>query len=427
MNNKTALVLAGGGSRGAYELGVWKALKKLGIKIDIITGTSVGALNGVLFSAGDEKRAEKMWAEISTDLVLNCNLEIDMTTPESQKASIYNLVTEAIRQKAIDQTPLKTLLNDVVDKQTFFKSDVDFGTVIVKHPSLKHVYVQKKDMNEDNLIEYLMATSACYPAMKPYKFDNETYIDGGYYDNLPINLAIEMGAKNIISVDLGAIGLTQAINEKSEINHTKIYPSQDLGFFMIFDKDVSKDLIEKGYYDTLKIYREYDGFKYTFTKNTFSNMYNDFQNLIKELSTITEKQGVLSFVPFINTIQSKIEKAVKQQYQNNSKTQLGFIACCEAAGEVFDIPKNQTYSYLKFISVIKLAFISAQREAELKKIDPSELLNGFDDSKIVCVHIWRLIDEILKEKKSSVLFNALSQIFPTQTLAAIFIFMITLF
>ena len=42
---KTALVLGGGGSRGAYEAGVWQALTELGIEIDIVTGTSVGAIN----------------------------------------------------------------------------------------------------------------------------------------------------------------------------------------------------------------------------------------------------------------------------------------------------------------------------------------------------------------------------------------------
>ena len=43
-----ALVLSGGGAKGSYQLGVWKALRELNIKFDIITGTSVGALNGAL-------------------------------------------------------------------------------------------------------------------------------------------------------------------------------------------------------------------------------------------------------------------------------------------------------------------------------------------------------------------------------------------
>ena len=45
---KTALVLSGGGARGAYEAGAWQALTELGIKIDIITGTSVGAITAAM-------------------------------------------------------------------------------------------------------------------------------------------------------------------------------------------------------------------------------------------------------------------------------------------------------------------------------------------------------------------------------------------
>ena len=51
--SKTALVLSGGGSRGAYEAGVWQALVDLGIKIDIVTGSSVGAINGAMGCQGD--------------------------------------------------------------------------------------------------------------------------------------------------------------------------------------------------------------------------------------------------------------------------------------------------------------------------------------------------------------------------------------
>ena len=47
---KRAVVLSGGGSKGSYEIGVWKALRRLHIKYDIVTGTSIGALNGALMT-----------------------------------------------------------------------------------------------------------------------------------------------------------------------------------------------------------------------------------------------------------------------------------------------------------------------------------------------------------------------------------------
>ena len=62
---KRALVLAGGGSRGAYQIGVWKALRELGITFDIVTGSSVGALNGALMVQGDFEAGLQLWENIS--------------------------------------------------------------------------------------------------------------------------------------------------------------------------------------------------------------------------------------------------------------------------------------------------------------------------------------------------------------------------
>ena len=54
---KRAVVLSGGGAKGAYEIGVWKALRRLSINYDIVCGTSVGALNGVLMVQKDYFKA----------------------------------------------------------------------------------------------------------------------------------------------------------------------------------------------------------------------------------------------------------------------------------------------------------------------------------------------------------------------------------
>lgn len=63
------LVLEGGGGKGAYQIGVWQALRELGIEdhIRVIAGTSVGALNAALFLQGDLRRAKDLWFQISHD------------------------------------------------------------------------------------------------------------------------------------------------------------------------------------------------------------------------------------------------------------------------------------------------------------------------------------------------------------------------
>lgn len=66
---KVGLVLSGGGGKGAYELGVWKALveMKLDKYIEVISGTSIGAFNAALFAQGDMDNAQALWDEVTME------------------------------------------------------------------------------------------------------------------------------------------------------------------------------------------------------------------------------------------------------------------------------------------------------------------------------------------------------------------------
>ena len=62
---KRAVVLSGGGTKGAYELGVWRALRELSVDFQIVTGTSIGSINGAMMAAGDFEKCESMWHEMT--------------------------------------------------------------------------------------------------------------------------------------------------------------------------------------------------------------------------------------------------------------------------------------------------------------------------------------------------------------------------
>ena len=62
---KRAVVLSGGGTKGAYELGVWQALRELGLDYQIVTGTSIGSINGAMMAAGDYEKCDAMWRNMS--------------------------------------------------------------------------------------------------------------------------------------------------------------------------------------------------------------------------------------------------------------------------------------------------------------------------------------------------------------------------
>ena len=100
------LVLAGGGTKGAYEVGVWKALKEMNINITAVVGASIWALNGALFLQDDFMATEKMYENIKIDNIMNVN-GIDANKNIFDLSNIFNLAADYTKQKGIDNTPLR--------------------------------------------------------------------------------------------------------------------------------------------------------------------------------------------------------------------------------------------------------------------------------------------------------------------------------
>ena len=71
LTKEYGLVLEGGGARGAYQIGAWRALAETGVKFSAVAGTSVGALNGALICMGDIDKAEHLWREVSYSQVMD--------------------------------------------------------------------------------------------------------------------------------------------------------------------------------------------------------------------------------------------------------------------------------------------------------------------------------------------------------------------
>ena len=91
---KTGLVFSGGGSRGAYQVGVWKALNELDIKCDIVTGTSIGSINAAIYVLGDLDKAIELWKQISFKSVFEEELGVKMS-----KLGYLPELIEAVNQK----------------------------------------------------------------------------------------------------------------------------------------------------------------------------------------------------------------------------------------------------------------------------------------------------------------------------------------
>ena len=256
---KTALVLSGGGSRGAYEAGAWQALTELGIQIDIVTGTSVGAINGAMVVQGDLDNTVRLWKEIETHMIFD--------VPEGTQPREY--AREIVFHKGAGTSGLKKLLGKYIDEETVRNAPVDFGVVIVELPTFTPHYVYKEGMKQGQLLDHILASASLYPAIHSCEIDGKEYIDGGYADVMPVQMALDKGADEVIAVYLNAVGIVDRKALQATPNLTLIESKWDLGSTLIFDTDNARRIMRLGYLDAMKAYHVFDGEYYTFARGSF--------------------------------------------------------------------------------------------------------------------------------------------------------------
>lgn len=252
-------MLSGGGSRGAYQCGVWQALSELGITIDIVVGVSVGAINGAMVVQGDVIKTANLWREMETDMIFD--VEAD--------AQIQDFAVEFFKNSGAGSSGLQSLLPRYVDEETIRKSPVDFGLLTVEVPSMKPHYLWKEDIPRGKLHDYITASASAFPAIRACDIDGKRFIDGGYEDNLPVTMALEKQPTEIIAVYLDAIGRIHPSELKKVPNLTLIESKWDLGDFLVFDTKNTKRILRIGYLDAMKTFGIYDGDFYTFAKGVF--------------------------------------------------------------------------------------------------------------------------------------------------------------
>lgn len=278
---KRAIVLGGGGSKGAYQIGAWKALRELGVEYDIVTGTSIGACNGALMVQGDYDRAFELWQSIDIDkVVLNgLNLRTDLNYYMEHSDKLLGFLKTYTSNKGMDTTPLLNLLGHFIDEDRFFASSVDYGLVSVRFPSMQPVQKQKDSIPKAQLQDWIMASCSCFPAFPIYEIDGEGYIDGGYYDNLPISLAFRLGAQEVIAI---------ALNPKPHAytNHPFvrcIQPKERLGGMLDFDATAIREQFELGYVDTLKSFGRLIGRDFNFFLDDMTTYTQGFAFALAEI------------------------------------------------------------------------------------------------------------------------------------------------
>lgn len=248
-----ALVLAGGGAKGSYQIGVWKALEELGWKPDIVTGTSIGSLNGALLAQGGYEIARSMWMTVAEGDIVT--LPKDDSLPH-----LSAFVQDVIRSGGLDVSPLEQIVTSQLDEDRLRHGDIKFGLVTVEQKTMKACELSLDEIPEGQLADYLLASAACFPALRPRTIDGKKFIDGGYRDNMPFNLAKRMGATELVTVDINGIGFTRP--NHTGLPTTEIHCYWDLGDLLNVNRERSERNMELGYNDTFRAFKRLRGTAY---------------------------------------------------------------------------------------------------------------------------------------------------------------------
>lgn len=212
--HKLALVLGGGGARGALQVGAIRALLEEGMVPDMVVGTSAGAANAIFLALYPDLQSisilEEAWIEASRTELLPANL-VRITfyaflsrTRKWTNRKLENFFASHLPQKDLRFGDLQPIMAYVI------AADLNSGSMIVFG-----------DDPTDRVLEALLATTAIPPWIRPLEKNGQFLMDGGLVSNLPIEPALSRGADEIIALD---------------ISETRIVEPQAPGFGPFFSK-----------------------------------------------------------------------------------------------------------------------------------------------------------------------------------------------
>ncbi|NLO35203.1 MAG: patatin-like phospholipase family protein [Clostridiaceae bacterium] len=245
------LVLAGGGTRGAYQLGVWKALLERQVPISAVVGVSIGAINGAFFCQGDWDLANRAWHEVSVkDLVA---LPEPLPEPNNifDHRNLTTLTRLVIQERGLDTSPLRRQMDRYLDEERLRRSSIDLGVLTYSLSEFHPVSVFRGDVPPGQLFDYILA-SASLPLFRAVKIDGKRFVDGGVYNNRPTEMLLSRGFTRIIEVEVGGIGLVRAYNpEGAQV--ISIKPDKPIGGILDIRHEMIDANIRQGYRDASQV------------------------------------------------------------------------------------------------------------------------------------------------------------------------------
>lgn len=265
-SKKYAVVLEGGGAKGAYEAGVWKALEEAGVQYHAVAGTSVGALNGAMMAAKDLQTALHLWENVKFSQVFDAD-DAQMRKlyqgafREVELLPLLKDIVEAVKEGGLDIAPLRKMVEEYVDEEKIRKSEVEFFFVTYSLTDKQEMEIDAHELEEGKLHDMLLA-SAYVPLFQRKKLDGKDYVDGSVQNIVPIDSLLKRGYRDIIMIRIYGVGIEKKIKLPEDVNLITIAPKEKLGGILQFDAESTKRDLTLGYFDGMRMLYGLAGEKY---------------------------------------------------------------------------------------------------------------------------------------------------------------------
>lgn len=418
-SKKTGLVLGGGGARGCYEIGAWKALDEAGIHFNVVSGTSIGALVGAIYT---QQTLEPLIAfvkqmhpgQIAQDMFAFPDTLGDLV--RNRKEITGFLEKYILSRKGADITPLKEAVHRMFDYDKFHDSDINFACMTFNVTKRQAEAYYKDEMTRENAEDIIIASASCYPAFPMMEMNGDQYIDGGYWDNLPVDLAAKMGAEKILAFDVEGPGVILPVSHTLDVFTVK--PMLPIQNFLDFSAESCVRCMETGYLETCKLLEKYLGYLYTFSCEeendmVFTEQYLRFMFEIHHIQ-LSDDQAAGIVKKVVGYHPSSLSRLQHEDYF--------YGELVEALAYLVGLEPVKVWKYRHFLRTLvsTLDAIRLDRRISSTK-DLMKWLQSLDRKELVCA-----IHAVMKKDNevTSRTLQAIASVFPTEyVLACVWIFL----
>lgn len=208
-DKKIALVLSGGGAKGAFQVGALEVFYEHGYEFDIISGVSVGALNGAMIATRQFKELQRLWMSVSRSDILHSRTIGEVI----QQFILYKIGLVDPPRGLNDHTPLKRLISNYLFGKKV-QIPFHFGFVTLESGDYVNATIRRNGhhIDEDDILR-ILASSAIPVQIDPVDFYDQTLVDGGIRNISPIAEVLPYNPDEIVIIPTEPL-----INRKEETN-----------------------------------------------------------------------------------------------------------------------------------------------------------------------------------------------------------------